>query len=68
MKLYTCLWIAWALAGLLIEGSAIYRRVFEDTLSGHLVGVMRASPWLAWLGPTLVVGLAIHLMLEAFRT
>ena len=68
MRLYTALWIAWAIVGLLVEASAIHGRTFENTLSGHLVGVMRASPWLAWLVPTLVVGLAIHLMLEAFRT
>lgn len=60
-------WLAWALAGVLFEAVALWRGVYADTFTGNARTLMLASPWLLWLIPTLVIGLAVHLLIEAGR-
>jgi len=64
---YTLAWLFLLVAGVVIEIGAIATGVFANTLTGHAVHLMRASPWLMVLIPTLLIGVAVHFLVEATR-
>lgn len=67
MRTTTWLWIAWGLAFVALEGWAFYKSSYADTLTGHLRNVMLAHPVAMVAIPTVVVGVAVHLLIEALR-
>lgn len=68
MSPYSVVWLVIFVAIGVTEYVALVHGTFADTLTGTAVRLMLANRWVMWLVPTLLLGLAWHLMYEALRT